>query len=75
MVKVLECDIVMSKLKLESHYCIHFWTNALDEGMNSLILPAIGLIVPLLFFLRHDFGIKLPIKVDMPLNKETNQPT
>ena len=39
--------------------------------MNPLILPEIGLIVPLLFFSENGFGIKQPTKVDMPLNKET----
>ena len=39
--------------------------------MNPLILPAMGEIVPLLFFLENGFGIKLPTKVDVPLNKET----
>ena len=32
---------------------------------------AIGLIASLLFFYNDDFGIKWPMKVDMPLNKET----
>ena len=27
--------------------------------------------VPLLFFYKDDFGIKLPTKIDMLLNKET----
>ena len=39
--------------------------------MNPLILPAMALIVPLLFFYKDDFGIKLSKKVDMQLNKET----
>ena len=38
--------------------------------MNPFILPAMGLIVRLLFFYKDGFGIKLPTKVDMPLNKE-----
>ena len=32
-----------------------------------------SLIVPLLFFYNDGFGIKYPKKVDMLLNKETNQ--
>ena len=37
--------------------------------MKSLILQAMVLIVPLLFFYMDDFGIKWLMKVDMPLNK------
>ena len=37
--------------------------------MNSFILSAFGQIVLLQFFYDGDFGIKLPTKVDMPLNK------
>ena len=40
--------------------------------MNFLILPAKGYIVSLLFFYKDGFGIKLTMKADMPLNKETN---
>ena len=36
--------------------------------MNSIIFQ---LRVLLLFFYKEDFGIKLPAKIDMPLNKET----
>ena len=42
--------------------------------MNPLILPAMGLIIPLLFFSKDGFGIKLPQKFDMLLNNVTNQP-
>ena len=40
--------------------------------MNPLILPAMGEIASLLFFWNNNFGIQQPMKVDMPLNKETN---
>ena len=43
------------------------------ETKWNIISPAIGWIVPLLFFYKDGFGIKSPIKVDMPLNKETKQ--
>ena len=33
--------------------------------------PAMGKIIPLLFFYKDSFDIKLSTKVDMPLNKET----
>ena len=39
--------------------------------MNSLIPPAMGWIVPLLFFHRDGFIIESPMKVDMPLIKVT----
>ena len=32
--------------------------NTLGKDMNPLILPAMGLIVPLLFFYKDGFGIK-----------------
>ena len=34
---VVDCDIVVSKFKLQSRYYIPFWTNTLAKGMNSLI--------------------------------------
>ena len=41
-----------------SNYVVHLRVNALWKGMNPLILPTMGLIVPLLFFLENNFGIK-----------------
>ena len=41
-------------------------------GSDTLNSPDMDKIVPLLFFNNDIFGIKLPIKVDMPLSKETN---
>ena len=38
--------------------------------MNSIILPVIGLIVPLVFFYKAGFGIKQPTEDDMPLSQE-----
>ena len=57
-VNVLDCDIFVNKFKLQSCYCIHFQTNALGKGVNPLILPVMGWIVPLLFFYKDTFGIK-----------------
>ena len=37
---VLDSDIVVSKFKLQLGYYVHFWTNTLGKGMNSLIPPA-----------------------------------
>ena len=50
-VNVLECDIVVSKFKLQSRFFIPIRTNVFVKGMNSLFtfLP-ISYILPLLFF-------------------------
>ena len=42
MVKVMDCGIIVSEFVLQSCYYVHFWTNTLGNGMNPLILPAIG---------------------------------
>ena len=69
MVKAMACGIVESEFELQSRYYIHFWTTTLWKGINPLILPAMGWIVQLLFFLKEGFGIELPTNVDMPLTK------
>ena len=58
MVKVLDGGIIVSELILQSRYYVHFRANTQGKGMNPLILPAMGWIVPLLFFLENGFGIK-----------------
>ena len=58
MVKALDCGIVVSEFELQLHYYVYFRTNTLGKYMNPLILTAIGLIVPLLFFSKDGFGIK-----------------
>ena len=50
MVKAMDCGIVVREFVLQSRYYVHFRTNTLGKGMNPLILPAMGYIVPLLFF-------------------------
>ena len=40
--KLLDYNIAVSDFELQSFYYIHFRTNTLGKGMNSLILPAIG---------------------------------
>ena len=55
MITVLNCGLKVSMFKPKS--CYHV------RGINLLILPDM--------FYKDGFGIKLPIKVDMPLNKET----
>ena len=58
MVKAMDCGILVREFVLQSHYYVHFRANTLGKGMNPLILPAMGWIVPLLFFLENGFGIK-----------------
>ena len=37
MANMLHYDIVVSEFKLQSRYCVHFWTNTLEKGVNPLI--------------------------------------
>ena len=41
-------------------------------GIEAILTPAMGSIVPLLFFYQDGFGIKEPTKVEMPLNHGDN---
>ena len=36
---ISDCDIIVSEFNLQSHYCVHFWTETLGKGMN-LLIPA-----------------------------------
>ena len=38
-VKAMDCRIIVSEFILQSCYYVHFQTNTLGKGMNSLILP------------------------------------
>ena len=38
-VDMLDCDIVISKFEHQLCDCIHFWTNAIQKDMKSVILP------------------------------------
>ena len=58
MVKALDCGIVVSDFVLQSRYYVHFRANTLGKGMNPLILPSMGYIVPLLFFKENGFDTK-----------------
>ena len=58
MVKVLDSGLKVCEYKLQSHYYIHFWTNILEKGMNTLILPTMDQIVSLLFSNKDGCGIK-----------------
>ena len=50
MVKTMDCGILVREFVFQSRYYVHFRANTLEKGMNPLILPTMGLIVPLLFF-------------------------
>ena len=58
MVKTMNCGIVVREFELHLRYYVHFRANTLKKGMDTLILPAMGEIVLLLFFLGNSFGIK-----------------
>ena len=58
MAKVLDCSVEVCEFELQLRYYIHFWNNALGKDISLLIPPAMGSIVPLLFFYRDGFGIK-----------------
>ena len=36
----LESDIEVNECELQSHYCVHFLTNALGKSINPLIPPS-----------------------------------
>ena len=42
MVKVMDCGILVSYFKFQSHYCLQFRTNTLGKSMNPLTLPTMG---------------------------------
>ena len=66
---VLDCDIIISKFKLQSCYYIHFQTNILWKGMNSLIPPCYGLNSSTTS-LRMALALKKNMNADILLNKE-----
>ena len=57
-VNVLDGDIVVSEFEFQSHYYVHFRTDARGKGINYLIYLIMGSIVPLLFFYKDSFDIK-----------------
>ena len=55
---VMDCDIVVSDFDLQSCCYVHFRTNTLGKGMNSLI-PNYGLNNTITILLHtYNFGIK-----------------
>ena len=73
MAKVLDCDIIVSENKLHLRYNVHFWTCTLEKSMN--LPPIYELNSTITVFLKDSHRIKLPMKVDMPLSKETKWKT
>ena len=55
MVKAMNSGIVVRKFELHLRYYVPFWTSTIGKSMNTLILPAVGWIVPLH---EDDFGIQ-----------------
>ena len=53
MVNVLDCSLKVSEFEFQSRYYVHFRTNPLGKGMNSVIPPATHLnsITAVLFLL------------------------
>ena len=45
----LNSNIGVSEFELQSRYYVHLRTNTLGKGMNTINLPAVGEMVPLLF--------------------------
>ena len=43
MVKVMECEIVVSEFELQSRYYVHFQANTLGKCMNPPYPPSYGL--------------------------------
>ena len=58
MVKAMDFGIIVCKFEILLCYYVHFRKNTLGKGMNLLILPAMGEIVSLLFFLIAGLVIK-----------------
>ena len=50
MVNAMDSRIVVSEFELYPYYYVHFRTDTIGKSLNTFILPAMGYIVPLLFF-------------------------
>ena len=55
---MLDSCVDVSEFLLQSYNCILFWTNTLGKSIYPFIPPAMGWILPLLFFYKDGFGIK-----------------
>ena len=54
----LDCGFEVSKFEFQSRYYAHVRISILGKGMNHFILPAMGYIVPRLFFYKGGLDIK-----------------
>ena len=54
----MDCDVLESKLKLQSYNDVLFQTNTLGKSMSPIILPVIVYREPLLLLYRDGIGIK-----------------
>ena len=70
MAKVLDCDFVLGEFVFHWIYFVHFRLDIFQKAMKSLSFPAMGWIVPLLFY-KDGFSIKCPTKINTSFNKET----
>ena len=71
MARVLDYGLEVIEFNLQSRCYVHLQTNSLTKGMNPVIPPVMSLILSLLYFYKDGCSFNLPMKVDMPLNKET----
>ena len=56
-VKVLNCNTVVSVFELEVHYYVHFWNYTPRKYINSFIHTARGYIIYLMFY-KYGFDFK-----------------
>ena len=70
---VLDCDIVGSEFELESHYHVHFQTNAPGKGMKPLIPSAMGKIARPLFSKRRASAYNNPWRLICHYTRNPNK--
>ena len=51
--KMLDCDMILCKFKIQSSCYVPFWNNTFEKSMNLLISSGICKIVTLLFFYKE----------------------
>ena len=66
---VLDCGLEGSEFEFPLPYYVHFRTNKLGEGMNSLNIQAIGEIVLPTFFYKDNLALNNPQEVELPRNQ------
>ena len=55
---MLNCNIIVSKFKLQSYFHVHFQTNTLGKCKKNLILTSYRLSSTTTVLLQNNFGIK-----------------